>query len=131
MILAVDAESASREDALDLVLRIAIEFDDGRRIDDAWERESNFAFMVAIDEDDSRSLDDRKTETFEWFRDALLELDLEELQEIAATLRDRDLEVPVAELANAPRELDLTERAAEAIREAIARDLRLDAELGE
>jgi hypothetical protein len=131
MILAVDTESASREDSLDLVLRIAIEFEDGRRIDDAWERDSNFAFMVATDEDDPRSLDDQRTETFEWFRDSLLELDLEELQEIAATLRDRDLDVPVAELAGAPRELDLTERAAEAIREAIARDLGLDPELGQ
>jgi hypothetical protein len=131
MILAVDTESASREDSLDLVLRIAIEFEDGRRIDDAWERDSNFAFMVATDEDDPRSLDDQRTDTFEWFRDSLLELDLEELQEIAATLRDRDLDVPVAQLAGAPRELDLTERAAEAMREAIARDLGLDPELGQ
>jgi hypothetical protein len=123
MTLAVDAESASREDALDLVLRIAIEFDGGRRIGDAWERKSNFAFMVATDEDDSRSLDDHTTEAFEWFRASLLDLELEELQEIAATLRDRDVEVSVAELASAPRELDLTERAADAIREAIARDL--------
>jgi hypothetical protein len=127
----IEQEVASREDSLDLIFRFAVEMDDGRRIEDVWERGSNFAFMSTVAEDDPRPRPEDVNETFEWFRADLVNLDDDELLEVAASLREHDVEVLLADLANAPRELELTERAAHAIREAIARDLRLDAELGE
>jgi predicted DNA binding protein len=119
----IDAEVASRANSLDLGFQFTAELDDGRRIEAVWERGSSFAFLVADADDDPAPSREDESQTFGWFRDSLLDLDADELLEIAASLRERDVEVSVADLAKAPRELDLTDRAAEAIRDAIARDL--------
>jgi predicted DNA binding protein len=118
-----DEEVASRANSLDLDFQFTAELDDGRRIEAVWERGSSFAFLVADADDDSAPSREDESQTFGWFRDSLLDLDADELLEIAASLRERDVEASVADLAKAPRELDLTDRAAEAIRDAIARDL--------
>jgi predicted DNA binding protein len=125
LLIHVDEETSevdSRANSLDLSFEFTAELDDGRRIETVWERGSSFAFLTAVGDDPATSRED-ESQTFGWFRDSLLDLDDDELLEVAASLREHDVEVSLADLAKAPRELDLTERAAEAIREAIARDL--------
>jgi hypothetical protein len=127
----IDEEVASREHSLDLSIRLAVELGDGSKIERRSEMHTTVAFLSAIAEDDLRSAEEHGSEVFEQFKADLLELDSDALESLALALGRQDIDVSISELADAPRELDLTERAARAIREAIARDLRLDAELGE